>query len=79
MGSRFNFTRKGFKTTPLDFIVLFVALIVLNLPGTPINSYHMSLIAAKMTEFFFGYEVLMGELMGITETLRFHSFQFWRS
>jgi len=59
-----KFTRrsKGFKTTPLDFIVLFAALIVPNLPGGPVKSYHMSLIAAKVIVFFFGYEVVMGEL-----------------
>ena len=35
-----------------------------NLPGGPVKSYHMSLIAAKIIVFFFGYEVLMGELRG---------------
>lgn len=61
-----KFTRrsKGFKTTPMDFIVLFVALIVPNLPGGPVKSYHMSLIAAKIIVFFFGYEVVLGELRG---------------
>ena len=61
---KFTRRKKGFKTTPLDFIVLFVALIVPNLPGGPVKSYHMSLIAAKIIVFFFGYEVLMGELRG---------------
>ncbi len=61
---KFTRRKKGFKTTPMDFIVLFVALIVPNLPGGPVKSYHMSLIAAKIIVFFFGYEVLMGELRG---------------
>jgi len=61
---KFTRRKKGFKTTPLDFIVLFVALIVPNLPGGPVKDYHMSLIAAKIIVFFFGYEVLMGELRG---------------
>ncbi|MGO9018929.1 MAG: glycosyltransferase family 4 protein [Syntrophobacteraceae bacterium] len=61
---KFTRRKKGFKTTPLDFIVLFVALIVPNLPGGPVKGYHMSLIAAKIIVFFFGYEVLMGELRG---------------
>jgi UDP-GlcNAc:undecaprenyl-phosphate GlcNAc-1-phosphate transferase len=59
---KFTRRKKGFKTTPLDFIVLFVALIVPNLPGGPLKSHHMSLIAAKIIVFFFGYEVIMGEL-----------------
>jgi len=61
---KFTRRKKGFKTTPMDFIILFVALIVPNLPGGPVNSHHMSLIAAKIIVFFFGYEVLMGELRG---------------
>jgi UDP-GlcNAc:undecaprenyl-phosphate GlcNAc-1-phosphate transferase len=61
---KFTRRKKGFKTTPLDFIVLFVALIVPNLPGAPVRSHHMSLIAAKIIVFFFGYEVLAGELRG---------------
>ena len=61
---KFTRRQKGFKTTPLDFIVLFVALVVPNLPGGPVRSHHMSLIAAKIIVFFFGYEVLMGELRG---------------
>jgi UDP-GlcNAc:undecaprenyl-phosphate GlcNAc-1-phosphate transferase len=61
---RFTRRKKGFTTTPMDFIVLFVALVVPNLPGGPIKSPHMSLIAAKIIVFFFGCEVLMGELRG---------------
>lgn len=64
MTLKFTRRKKGFKTTPLDFIVLFVALVVPNLPGGPVTGYHMSLIAAKTIVFFFGYEVLMGELRG---------------
>ena len=61
---KFTRRQKGFKTSPMDFIVLFIALIVPNLPGGPVKSPHMSLIAAKVIVFFFGYEVLMGELRG---------------
>jgi UDP-GlcNAc:undecaprenyl-phosphate GlcNAc-1-phosphate transferase len=61
---KFTRRKKGFKTTPLDFIVLFIALVVPNLPGGPVRSHHMSVIAAKIIVFFFGFEVLMGELRG---------------
>lgn len=61
---RFTRRKKGFKATPMDFIVLFIALIVPNLPGCPVKGHHMSLIAAKIIVFFFGYEILMGELRG---------------
>jgi UDP-GlcNAc:undecaprenyl-phosphate GlcNAc-1-phosphate transferase len=56
--------KKGFKTTPMDFLILFVALVVPNLPDEQIQSYQMGLFAAKILVMFFGYEVLMGELRG---------------
>ena len=61
-----KFTRreKGFKTTPMDFLILFVALVVPNLPDLHIHSYHLGLLAAKIIVLFFSFEVLMGELRG---------------
>ncbi|MHC1729272.1 MAG: glycosyltransferase family 4 protein [Syntrophobacteraceae bacterium] len=61
---KFTRRQKGFKTTPLDFLILFVALIVPRLPDAPIGSAHMSHVAAKIIVFFFGFEVLIGELRG---------------
>ena len=59
-----KFTRrtKGFKTSPMDFLILFIALVVPNLPDERIQSYHMGLVAAKIIVLFFSYEVLIGEL-----------------
>jgi UDP-GlcNAc:undecaprenyl-phosphate GlcNAc-1-phosphate transferase len=59
-----KFTRrtKGFKTSPMDFFILFIALVVPNLPDEQIQSYHMGLVAAKIIVLFFSYEVLIGEL-----------------
>ena len=59
-----KFTRrtKGFKTSPMDFLILFIALVVPNLPDERIQSYHMGLVAAKIIVLYFSYEVLIGEL-----------------
>jgi UDP-GlcNAc:undecaprenyl-phosphate GlcNAc-1-phosphate transferase len=59
-----KFTRRinGFKSTPMDFLILFIALVVPNFPDKQIQSYHMGLMAAKIIIFFFSYEVLIGEL-----------------
>ena len=54
----------GFKITPMDFLILFIALVVPNLPDEHIQSYHMGLLAAKIIVFFFSYDVLMPELRG---------------
>jgi UDP-GlcNAc:undecaprenyl-phosphate GlcNAc-1-phosphate transferase len=61
-----KFTRRqnGFKTTPTDFLILFIALIVPNLPDAQVQSYQMGLFAAKLIALLFSYEVLIGELRG---------------
>jgi UDP-GlcNAc:undecaprenyl-phosphate GlcNAc-1-phosphate transferase len=55
---------KGFRTTPMDFLILAIVLIVPNLPDPQIQAYGMGLVAAKIVVIFFSYEVLMGELRG---------------
>jgi UDP-GlcNAc:undecaprenyl-phosphate GlcNAc-1-phosphate transferase len=58
-----KFTRRsGFSTTPMDFLILLVALVVPNLPDERIKSWQMGLVAAKIIAMFFTYEVLKGEL-----------------
>jgi len=54
--------RQGFKSTPMDFLILFIALVVPNLPDEHIQSFHMGLIAAKTIAMFFTFEVMLGEL-----------------
>lgn len=61
---KFTRRRKGFKTTPTDFLILFVALVVPNLPDFQNETVPMGMIAVKMIVFFFSYEVLIGELRG---------------
>ena len=53
--------RQGFKSTPMDFLILFIALVVPNLPDEHIQSFHMGLIAAKTIAMFFTFEVMIGE------------------
>lgn len=53
----------GYKATPLDFIILFVAFVVPNLPGVA-EQFHLGFMAAKMIAFFFVFEVLVGEMRG---------------
>lgn len=62
--SKFSRRRKGFQSTPLDFLIFFLALVVPNLPEANIQAYHLGKVAAKIVIFYFSYEVLMGELQG---------------
>lgn len=59
---KFSRRRQGFKSTPMDFLILFIAIVVPNLPIEEVKAYHMGLVASKIITLFFSYEVLMGEL-----------------
>jgi UDP-GlcNAc:undecaprenyl-phosphate GlcNAc-1-phosphate transferase len=48
----------------MDFLILFIALVLPNLPDAQIRSYNMGLLAAKIIVLFFTCEVLIGELRG---------------
>jgi UDP-GlcNAc:undecaprenyl-phosphate GlcNAc-1-phosphate transferase len=62
--SKLSRHREGFKSTPLDFLIFFLALVVPNLPEANIQAYDLGKVAAKIIIFYFSYEVLMGELQG---------------
>jgi UDP-GlcNAc:undecaprenyl-phosphate GlcNAc-1-phosphate transferase len=61
--------RSGFKTTPLDFLILIIALVVPNLPDERIRAWQMGLVTAKIIVLFFTYEILKGELRLETKRL----------
>ena len=56
--------QKGFKATPMDFLILVIALVVPNLPDTFISGLRLGDIAVKTIVMFFSFEVLTGELRG---------------
>jgi UDP-GlcNAc:undecaprenyl-phosphate GlcNAc-1-phosphate transferase len=65
-----KFTRRnGFKTNPMDFLIILLALVVPNLPDERIKSWQMGLIATKIIAMFFTYEILKGELRFDTRKL----------
>lgn len=55
---------KGFKATPMDFLILFVALVIPNLPDPNIQSFQMGMVATKVIVLLFSYEVWICELRG---------------
>ena len=65
-----KFTRRsGFKTTPLDILILLFALVIPNLPDERIQNWQMGMVAAEIIVLFFSYEVLKGELRLETKNL----------
>ncbi|SPD73184.1 Glycosyltransferase, group 4 family [uncultured Desulfobacterium sp.] len=66
---RFTRRTRGFGITPMHFLIIFIALVVPNLPNIGIEKQSLGMIATKMIVLFFGYEVLTGELRGNTNKL----------
>ena len=56
--------QQGFKATPMDFLIIVIALVVPNLPDLLIQSFNMRFLAVKIIVLFFSFEVLIGELRG---------------
>lgn len=59
---RFTRRQKGFKTTPLDFLILLWVIVFPSLFGP--QSELIGGVAVKVIVLFFGYEVLLDELRG---------------
>jgi UDP-GlcNAc:undecaprenyl-phosphate GlcNAc-1-phosphate transferase len=62
---------KGFRMTTMDFLVIFIAVAVPNLPDQSIQSHHLGLLAVEIIVMLFGYEVLLAELREKTSLTAF--------
>jgi UDP-GlcNAc:undecaprenyl-phosphate GlcNAc-1-phosphate transferase len=60
---------KGFRPTPMDFLIIFIAVVVPNLPDQSIQSHHLGLLTVKIIILLFSYEVLIKELRGRFDAL----------
>lgn len=68
---RYTRRQKGFRSTPMDFLILFIALVLPNLSGGLYLTHQMGLFTVKILIFFFGFEILIGELRGKLNRLGF--------
>jgi UDP-GlcNAc:undecaprenyl-phosphate GlcNAc-1-phosphate transferase len=64
MTLRFTRRQRGFKVTPTDFLILFIALGVPYITGTYVKDTDLALMVDRIIVLFFSYEVLIGELRG---------------
>jgi len=62
---KFTRRRKGFRVTPMDFLVLFVAVVMPYFPNAYLQSAQMGIVATRIVVVIFSYEVLIGELRGL--------------
>ncbi len=59
---KFTRRKKGFRVSTMDFLIIFIAVIVPNLTTQLTRSHNLGLLAAEIIVFFFAYEVLINEL-----------------
>ncbi len=59
---RFSRRTNGFKMTTMDFLIIFIAVIVPNLTVRSLQSQDLRLLAVEIIVLFFSYEVLINEL-----------------
>lgn len=62
--SKFTRRKQGFRNTPLDFLVLLLALVAPNLPEVHAQDFRLGIVAAKIIMLYFSFEVLMAEARG---------------
>ncbi len=66
---KFTRRKRGFKVTPLDFLILIAALAVPGLLGSQAAALNLKQLTVKVIVMLFGYEVLFAELRGQTRRL----------
>ena len=66
---KFSRRAQGFRVTPLDFLIIFIALVVPNLPDQFIRGQNLGFLAVELIVLLFGYEVLITELRGKFDAL----------
>jgi UDP-GlcNAc:undecaprenyl-phosphate GlcNAc-1-phosphate transferase len=62
--SKFSRRTGGFKSSPMDFLIIILAVAVPNLPNSHLLEYQYGLVAAKTIMLYFSFEVLLAELRG---------------
>jgi len=60
----FSTRQQGFRSTPLDFLILLIVLLILILPGMSFQEQRLGLIGLKCIIFYISFEVLMADVRG---------------
>jgi UDP-GlcNAc:undecaprenyl-phosphate GlcNAc-1-phosphate transferase len=62
--SKFSRRQSGFKSSPMDFLIIILAVAIPSLPDQRLHEYQVGLVAAKVIMLYFSFEVLMAEQRG---------------
>jgi UDP-GlcNAc:undecaprenyl-phosphate GlcNAc-1-phosphate transferase len=78
--SFFSTRQQGFRSTPLDLLILLLVLVVPNLPGVSVYDQRLGLVALKCIIFYVSFEVVVaekrGQLDGVLAVLALSIFVF---
>ncbi len=66
---KYSRRKKGFQTTPMDFLIIFIAVVVPNLPDHSIRNYQLGRLTVEIIVLLFSCEVLISELRGRFDAL----------
>jgi UDP-GlcNAc:undecaprenyl-phosphate GlcNAc-1-phosphate transferase len=62
--SKFSQRKSGFKSSPMDFLIIILAVAIPSLPEQGLHEYQIGLVAAKVIMLYFSFEVLLAEQRG---------------
>jgi len=60
----FSTRQQGFRSTPLDFLILLIVLLIFVLPGLSFQDQRLGLIGLKCIIFYISFEVLVADMRG---------------
>ena len=66
----FRFSKERFRITPMDFLVIVVALVVPNLPDVKIHADHVGMSVAMLIVLFYGMELVLNNMWRQWDVMR---------
>lgn len=70
----FRVGKERFRITPMDFLVIFIALVVPNLPELDFNTQHLGLGIAMIIVLFYSIEIVLNNLWRRWNVMRFTTY-----
>jgi UDP-GlcNAc:undecaprenyl-phosphate GlcNAc-1-phosphate transferase len=62
--SKFSRRQMGFKSSPMDFLIIILAVAIPSMPDQRFYEYQIGLVAVKVIMLYFSFEVLLAEQRG---------------
>jgi len=70
----FRFSKERFRPTPTDFLVIFMALVVPNLPDSNINAHATGMSIAMLIVLFYSIELVLNNIWHGWDAMRFATY-----